>query len=183
MVPIALFSLAALAVIIERLITFSTLIFPDDAAIGQITELTHKKKRADAETLIREKGEAFADLLLAAVGPDNKEEKETAVGYAGDAVLFSLGRRLDFLAMIGTTAPLMGLLGTVLGMIHVFASVANAGNAADISLLAGGIWQALITTAAGLGVAVPALIAHGYFSRKIKKMAFWMQHTAAGLMR
>jgi len=183
MIPIAFFSLAALAVIIERLITFSTLSFPDEVAIGRISELMHNKKSTEAETLIRDTGASFADLLLAAVGPGDKEQRETEAGYAGDAVLFGLGRRLDFLAMIGATAPLMGLLGTVLGMIRVFASVAGAGNAADIALLADGIWQALITTAAGLGVAVPTLIAHGYFSRKIKKTAFWMQHTAAGLMR
>ncbi len=183
MVPIALFSIAALAVIIERLITFSTLAFPDDIALGRITELMRQKKSDEAQALIQETGGAFTDLCLAALGPEEKEERESAAGYAGDAVLFTLGRRLDFLAMIATTTPLMGLLGTVLGMIHVFASVAGAGNAADISLLADGIWQALITTAAGLAVAVPALIAHGYFTRKIKKTAFWMQHTAAALIK
>jgi len=182
MVPIALFSLAALAVIIERLIAFSTLVFPDDDVLKQISELARNKMGGDAETIIRENGEAFADLLLSTVGPGDKEERETAASYAGDAVIYSLNRRLDFLSMIGTTTPLMGLLGTVLGMIHVFASVAGAGNAADIALLADGIWQALITTAAGLGVAVPALIAHGYFRRRISKTAFWMQHTAAGLI-
>lgn len=183
MVPIALCSLAALAVIIERLITFSTLAFPDETTLGRITELARQKKSDEAQTLIREKGEAFADLLLAAVSPEDQEQRESAAGYAGDAVLFALGRRLDFLAMIGTTTPLMGLLGTVLGMIHVFAKVAGAGNAADIALLADGIWQALITTAAGLAAAVPALIAHGYFTRKTNKIAFWMQHTAAALMK
>ena len=183
MIPIALFSLAALAVIIERFITFSTLSFPKKSAVDHFIALAEQGVTAPPDTLPGEEGGPFYELLSAAAGPGDKETRETAAGAAGDALLFSLGRRLDFLSMVGTTAPLMGLLGTVLGMVHVFADVAGAGNAADIALLADGIWQALITTAAGLGVAVPTLIAHGYFVRQMDKAAFWMQQTATRCVR
>jgi hypothetical protein len=64
----------------------------------------------------------------------------------GSDILFGLNKRLNVLAVLGSVLPLMGLLGTVLGMIKVFARVSEAGDAADIAMLAGGIWEALITT-------------------------------------
>ena len=74
-------------------------------------------------------------------------------------------RRLPILASIAAAAPLFGLFGTVLGMIEVFQKLAALGGRADVALLSGGIWVALLTTAFGLLVAIPALLAHHYFSR------------------
>ncbi len=79
--------------------------------------------------------------------------------------------RLGFrsLEVISATAPLLGLLGTVMGMIEAFKQLAAAGNQVDPSMLSAGIWQALLTTAGGLIVAIPALIAWHWFDRKIEK--------------
>ena len=71
----------------------------------------------------------------------------------------------------------MGLLGTVIGMISTFSNLSASGNV-DITLLAGGIWQALLTTAAGLAVAIPALLAHRWFCNQYEKTAYRMQHAA-----
>ena len=80
--------------------------------------------------------------------------------------------------MLGSVTPLMGLLGTVIGMIKVFSRVAAAGEMSDISILAGGIWEALLTTAAGLAVAIPILFAHNYLERKLDKISHLMMQNA-----
>ncbi|MEQ6250648.1 MotA/TolQ/ExbB proton channel family protein [Sulfitobacter sp. HNIBRBA3233] len=76
----------------------------------------------------------------------------------GNAEVLSMGRGIRLLELIGMVAPLLGLLGTVLGMIQSFRSLELAQGAANASILAGGIWQALLTTAAGLIVAIPAVV-------------------------
>ncbi len=79
---------------------------------------------------------------------------------AAKELLFSFNKSLDFLSTIATVAPLLGLLGTVVG------------------LLADGIWQALLTTAAGLVIAIPVLLAHQWFSAKVRQIAFEMESYA-----
>ena len=74
--------------------------------------------------------------------------------------------------MIASLSPLLGLLGTVLGMIEAFQQMEAAGSQVDPSILSGGIWQALLTTAVGLAVAIPVVIMHGFFERKCDRIAF-----------
>lgn len=78
---------------------------------------------------------------------------------------------LGMLGMIAMLSPLIGLLGTVIGMIDAFQVLEEANNSVDPSLLSGGIWVALLTTAAGLIVAIPATIAHGWFEGRLRKFA------------
>ncbi|MGB4270103.1 MAG: MotA/TolQ/ExbB proton channel family protein [Spirochaetota bacterium] len=79
----------------------------------------------------------------------------------------NLEQRLNWLAIIGNIAPLLGLLGTVTGMIKVFMGIQNMQGQVNPQALAGGIWEALITTAAGLIVAIPTIIAYHYFEDRI----------------
>jgi biopolymer transport protein ExbB len=80
-------------------------------------------------------------------------------------IIIANERLLPVLSSIASAAPLLGLFGTVLGMIEVFQRLAALGGRADVALLSGGIWVALLTTAFGLLVALPSLLAHNYFSR------------------
>lgn len=91
----------------------------------------------------------------------------------------SLIRLLELIAMV---SPLLGLLGTVLGMIQSFQELEMAQGAANASVLAGGIWQALLTTAAGLVVAIPAAIAAGLFSARIDQAALMIESAVGQLM-
>ena len=81
-----------------------------------------------------------------------------------------------------TAAPLLGLLGTVLGMIEAFRQLEAAGTRVNPSLLAGGIWEALITTAAGLVVAIPASLGHSFFLSVIDRFIIEMEETSAELV-
>jgi biopolymer transport protein ExbB len=103
---------------------------------------------------------AMALRLRTDIPDDIAREETTRVARQGLARARSGLRLLD---LIATIAPLVGLLGTVLGMIEAFQALQEAGNRADPSALAGGIWQALLTTAAGMAVAIPASVALVWF--------------------
>jgi len=87
-----------------------------------------------------------------------------------------LGNYLKILEVVATVAPLIGLLGTVLGMVEAFKAMELAGPHVDPAVLSGGIWKALSTTAAGLIVAIPAFIIHSWFDRKTEKAASVIQN-------
>jgi biopolymer transport protein ExbB len=86
-----------------------------------------------------------------------------------DNVAHELERYLTLVGIIASITPLMGILGTVFGMIDVFSTLVSAGQG-DAKILAGGISTALVTSAAGLSVAIPALIAHRFFLRKVDEL-------------
>lgn len=83
------------------------------------------------------------------------------------------------LAFIGTTSPLLGLLGTVIGMIAAFQGIQEAGSQVDPTVLSGGIWAALLTTAVGLGVAIPVSMAHSWLERKLECLAHRIEDAVA----
>lgn len=87
----------------------------------------------------------------------------------GAQLIEEMRRRIGVLAMIATAAPLIGLLGTIGGMMLAFQEIAASGGQADIGQLADGLWVAMITTFAGLTVAIPAQLAHGYFQGLVRK--------------
>jgi biopolymer transport protein ExbB len=96
-------------------------------------------------------------------------------------VVADLERYLNTLGTIASVAPLLGLLGTVIGMIDVFAVIMDAGTG-NPGVLAGGISKALITTAAGLSVAIPTLLLHRYFDSKVNKLTMGMEEQALKLV-
>ena len=108
---------------------------------------------------------------------------EEAISLAGGRELQRLNKNLHVLELIGRLAPLMGLLGTVMGMMEAFRQVAASKGAVDPSLLAGGIWEALITTVAGLLVAIPAMVLHHFFEDRVKEFAYLMKHYGTEAMK
>jgi biopolymer transport protein ExbB len=178
MYPIMFSSILAFAIFVERLIVLSSIKMLKKESLKEIFDkLEFEGISACKETVGSKKG-AIKSFILSVLNENNEEVCEKAASGSGDDILFNLNKRVDFLAMLGSVTPLMGLLGTVIGMIKVFARVAEAGDLSDISILAGGIWEALITTAFGLAVAIPTLFAHNYLERKIEKIAHRMQQKA-----
>jgi len=92
-------------------------------------------------------------------------------------VIAALDTRISLLLLVGSSAPLIGMTGTVTGMIRAFAAMSSAG-ALQGSVVAGGISEALITTAAGLLIAVPAVIAYNYFSTRLEKTTIRIEESA-----
>jgi biopolymer transport protein ExbB len=120
-------------------------------------------RRAAAEALNRSRNH-LAPLLIAALSCD-AETKPRLVAMA-EARLAIVSRGFRLLDSVAQIAPLLGLFGTVLGMIDAFRALQAAGDAVDPSVLAGGIWVALLTTAAGLAVAMPASLALSFFESR-----------------
>lgn len=117
-----------------------------------------------------------ADVLAARRLPDALAREE--VMRLGARVLTRLRSGLRPLELIVTIAPLIGLLGTVMGMIEAFQALETTGGQADPSVLAGGIWEALLTTAAGMGVAIPAAIALSWFEAIAERVQTDMEDLA-----
>lgn len=131
-------------------------------------ELWASGRRRDALEQVRGRPSALARVTQAAIGTildpaiDDKTAREETSRIARQT-LYRSREGLRALELIATIAPLLGLLGTVLGMISAFQVLQEAGNRADPSALAGGIWEALLTTAAGMAVAIPAGVALSWF--------------------
>ncbi len=113
---------------------------------------------------------ALADLAAIACSGHGSQDHEHRLARAASAILRGLEKNLRGLAIIGSVTPIIGLLGTVTGMIGAFMAIESQGDA-DVMVLAGGIWEALITTAAGLAVAIPTQIAFHYYEGRADDMA------------
>ena len=127
-------------------------------------------------------GSPLGQVLAAGVDNANRgrEHMKVAMQEAVDRANHDLERYLTSLGIIASVTPLLGLLGTVVGMIEVFSALMLAG-AGNAQALAGGIAEALITTAAGLSVAIPALMFHRYFLRRVDDLALELEQEAARL--
>ncbi|MCP5418039.1 MAG: MotA/TolQ/ExbB proton channel family protein [Chromatiaceae bacterium] len=105
----------------------------------------------------------------------NQADLREELTRVASAALENLRSHLRTLEVIATLSPLLGLLGTVLGMIEAFQQLENAGSQLDPGLLSGGIWQALLTTALGLGVAIPVVLAHSWLERQVERCRHAME--------
>lgn len=176
--PLTLISITATAIIVERLLLFSSFRFPPRSASALLEEaVLGNRAPLIAELEKVERLRRFASLL-SADGPG----KEAALRIEGEAVVKALEARLPLLSILARLAPLMGLLGTVLGMIETFSEIANAQAGVNMNQLAGGIWQALITTAAGLVIAIPSLFFLHYFQTRVQQAAEALSETANAVL-
>ncbi|MCG8585061.1 MAG: MotA/TolQ/ExbB proton channel family protein, partial [Pirellulales bacterium] len=128
--------------------------------------------RDDAIQLCQENGSPVAKVFEAAASKWGRSsvEMEQAIIDAGERVTSKLRKHLRVINGVATVSPLLGLLGTVVGMIRAFNAIATSEAMGRPELLAGGISQALLTTAAGLTVAIPALIAYMFFTSKVDRL-------------
>ncbi|MCL7422329.1 MAG: MotA/TolQ/ExbB proton channel family protein [Methylobacter sp.] len=183
MLPIILCSIGAMGIIAERLWTLQKKkILPPDL-VPQVWNLFREQK-LDKMALHRLKTSSPLGCILAA-GLANidhgREVMKECIEEAGRQVVHDLDRFLNALGTIASIAPLLGLLGTVLGMIEVFSGIMVNG-VGDPNALAGGISVALITTAAGLTVAIPSLIFYRYFERLVDEYVVDMEEEALKLI-
>jgi len=183
MVPIVACSILALAIILER---FWTLRASRVAPPQTINELWRwiKKKELNARKLKALQSSSPLGRVLAGGLMNAKHGREImkeSIEHEASQAIHELERFLNPLGTVATITPLLGLLGTVIGMIKVFAEIQLAG-VGDAGNLAGGISEALITTASGLSVAIPALICHRYFIRRVDELVVGMEQEAIKLV-
>jgi biopolymer transport protein ExbB len=183
MVPIIGCSVIAMAIIMERLWTLRRERIMPERLVSRIWQW-HRNKDLTAERIAMLRAESPLGRILTAglINRDHSREvMKEAIHDTGRQVVADLERHLDTLGTIASVAPLLGLLGTVFGMIDIFTVITNAG-VGNPGVLAGGIAKALITTAAGLSVAIPALMFHRYLISRVDKLAIAMEEQALKLV-
>lgn len=183
MIPIVGCSATAMAIILERFwsLRSKTVIPPDLGEQVQAWALSRKLDDAHVQALAD--NSPLGRILAAALRNRSRSREiiKESVEDTGRHVMHELERYLNSLGTIAGISPLMGLLGTVIGMIKVFSTILIHG-VGDAAQLAGGISQALITTAAGLTVAIPAYFFHRYFIGKVSELVIKMEEQAIALI-
>lgn len=186
MYPLVLCSLVAVGVIIAKTYMLYAAHRASRRLLSDTADLLKQGKLAEATRLADETPGPVAAILSSglrrlAEGGSTGEAIEKAVRTTGTIELGFLERGLVVLATVANVAPLMGFLGTVAGMIDAFGAIALAGQV-EASLVAGGIKIALITTAAGLIIAIPVNIAYNYFVMKIDALIMDMEKGSAAVL-
>ncbi|NYT63614.1 MotA/TolQ/ExbB proton channel family protein [Alcaligenaceae bacterium] len=181
--PLIATSVLGLALVIERFLSLRTsLVFPQRLP-GQVLELL-RQKQDSPDAVLRLAGNSPLGRVLAEVLVNRKESNAyrlIAIEDVGKDVAHRLNRYLPALATIAVISPLMGLFGTVVGMIEIFGSYNPAGG--DPAQLARGISIALYNTGLGIIIAVPALIFHRYFRSRVEHFLHLMEREASVLNR
>ena len=184
MIPIVLCSVVSLAIILERLLRLHRVRKANDVFLKRIRGNIRVGRVQDALAICQASDAPLATIFTAGLRrvADGEEHTRRAIEDAGRKETAELEHHLGGLATIVGGAPLLGFLGTVLGMIQAFQQVERLGGSVNASVLAGGIWQALLTTAAGLAVAVPTFFAHNYIFSRIQEQVHTMEEKSQELM-
>lgn len=179
MIPILLCSVLATVIVLERLWTLQEKKIAPKHLVAQVWQW-HKGNNVDEEHLRALSSNSPLGRVLASGLANRNHPREfmkEAIEETGRQVVQELERYLNTLGTIASVSPLLGLLGTVIGMIKVFAEITTMG-VGNPGALASGISMALITTAAGLTVAIPTLIFYRYFRGKVDSLVLVMEEEA-----
>jgi biopolymer transport protein ExbB len=170
--PILFLSILMLAITAERLFRYTRVRIGSEDLPERVAGALAANRREDALAAIESDRGVLGPILAAAseVKVEDRETLETVIIDAQQGVVGELDRYLATLAAIGNLAPLLGLLGTVTGMIKAFMVIQETGGKVNAAVLAGGIWEAMLTTAFGLIVAVPTILAHSYLSMRVDRI-------------
>ena len=181
--PIIFCSVAALAITAERTWAYRKQRVVPDHLLAQIWQLYRSEELSAEHIQTVRRGSPLGQILAA--GLTNMRHSrlvmKESIEEEGRLVVHQLERYLNALGTIAAVTPLLGLLGTVIGMIKVFTAITTAG-VGDPAELAEGISEALITTAAGLSVAIPSLAAHRYLTGKVDELIVAMEEQAVKMV-
>jgi biopolymer transport protein ExbB len=183
MLPIILCSVAVIAISIERYWTLNPEKIAPRPLLAQLWSWL-KNNQLDSVKLKELRQSSELGKILAAGLSNSKHGREVmkdSIQEAANQVVHDMEHYLGVLGTIAAIAPLLGLLGTVLGMIKVFTAIMLQGTG-NAGVLAGGISEALITTAAGLCVAIPAMMLHRFFLRRVDGLMVTMEQDAVKLV-
>ena len=181
--PILVCSVLALAIIVERCWSLRRSVVAPKDLMSHIQGMTLGDRLTNEQIDAVRETSALGQILAAGLSRQTQQAFliKYAIEEAGGHVVHELERYLNALGTIAATTPLLGLLGTVIGMIKVFSAITAVG-VGDPQVLAGGISEALITTAAGLSVGIPSLMFHRYFLGKVNELTVAMEQDALRFM-
>ncbi len=169
MIPLALLLLISIYIFIERYIVISRADKQDASFMKRIKDYIHEGEIESAKNLCKKTDTPYSRLILKGITRIGRPMNDVlvAIENTGNLEIANLGKGLPWLATTAAGAPMLGFLGTVVGMVEAFFALANAGSSANVTVLAGGIYEALVTTVAGLTVGIIALFAYNALVARI----------------
>ena len=172
MIILAFFSVIAVYIFIERFITISKAAKKDDLFMETIRNYMKDGKLDDAKVLCQKTSSPISRMIEKGISRIGKplNDIQTAIENVGNLEVSNLEKGVALLAMISGAGPMLGFLGTVIGMIRAFYDMSMAGNNIDIELLSTGIYQAMVTTVGGLIVGIIAFIFYNILVAQIDKV-------------
>ncbi len=184
MFPIMLCSIVALAIAIERFFSLRRASIDTREFMDTMRQVLRQNRVQEAIEICDETDAPVARIMKAGILKHNrsKDDIREAIEDAGHLEIPRLERYMSALATCANIAPLLGLLGTVSGMIKAFAQIQNKKGQVNPSDLAEGISNALVTTAAGLTVAIPTLVIYNYFVTRVDNMIVEMEISSSELV-
>lgn len=178
-------SVVGVGVFFERLWSTQRARILPRSFVDRIRALVAKGKTSEALLLCEENGSSIALIMAAALRAyehsTNRSEIKEAVEEVGAREVAHLDRNVEIVGTVATISPLLGLLGTVIGMIRMFLAILNSG-IGDANQMAGGIGEALVCTAAGLCVAIPAYIFHRHLRAKVAGLGIELEKEVVALI-
>ena len=180
MIPILLSSFVAVYVFVERILTINKANQNPDLFIGRIKEMVLKGDIQGARLLCTQFNSPIARMIEKGVSRIGSPLKniEASIENVGKIELFKLEKNLSLLATVSGAAPMMGFLGTVIGMVQAFISIAQEEGSVSPKLLSSGIYTAMITTVAGLIVGIMAYLAYNYLVTRVSKVVHQMEYSS-----
>lgn len=172
MIVLALLSLVCIYIFVERAIVINRAAREDDTFMKRIRDYIHEGEIESAFNLCKKTGTPYARLIAKGISRIGRPVNDilAAVENTGNIEIASLSKGLPWLATTAAGAPMLGFLGTVVGMVQAFYAIASEGNSANIATFSLGIYTALVTTVAGLVVGVIALFAYNYLVARINSV-------------
>lgn len=180
MLPLALMSVIAIYIFVERYIVINRAVKDEPNFMNNIRDFIHNDRLDSALSLCKNNRTPIARMIEKGINRIGKPlgDVNAAIENVGKLEVSKLEKNIAALATIAGAAPMLGFLGTVIGMVKAFYDMSMAGNNIDIGLLSGGIYQAMITTVAGLIVGIIAYICYNILVARIEKVVFLLEARA-----
>ena len=184
MIPIFLASLIAIAIAVEKILTLRRNRINTNQFIMRLRGFILKDSIHDAVNLCARTPGPTAKVLMKGLSKAGRSKRDMLeiIETAGREEVYALEKHLGILASVAAVAPMIGFLGTVTGMIRAFMLVEQLGGNVNASVLAGGIWEALLTTAAGLFVGIPAYLIYNYLVSKVEMQVMEMEVSSSEII-
>lgn len=177
MIPIALLLFLAIGVFIERMLVINKAAKEDDTFMDRIKDYIHEGNIKSAVKLCQTTNTPYSRMIEKGIQRLGRPMNDilVAIENVGTIEVAKLEKGFPWIATTAAGAPMLGFLGTVTGMVRAFFDMANAGSNVDISLLSSGIYEALVTTVAGLFVGIIALFAYNYLVARVDNVVTKME--------
>lgn len=172
MIPLAILSVISIYILIERFLAIKTAAKEDKTFMRRIKDYIHEGEIESAVNLCKKTDTPYSRLIMKGISRIGRPMNDVlvAIENTGNMEITALGKGFNWLATTAAGAPMLGFLGTVTGMVRAFFALASAGNNANIAVLASGIYEALVTTVAGLIVGIIALFAYNFLVSRLNKV-------------